>query len=135
MRAERFSGLHPLCKNLLLFVHRHAVILSLEVLCMINWMPRGAKMPNYDIAHVNEQGIDLIIVPLESRFGLLSESEQVSEMFALQQHAQDASLRGTVIPVWESGGRMAVRAPDRWHPFFESINLAWVAANINRNLY
>ncbi len=91
-------------------------------------------MPNFDVAHVNHEGTDLIIVPLESRFGLLSRGEQDSEKLALQLHAQSAGLRGTVVPVWDGGGRMAFLAPGRWFPFFESINLAWVAANINRNL-
>ena len=49
-------------------------------------------MPKFDVAHIREQGIDVIIVPLNSSFRFKNE-------------------------------------------FFRSINLQFVAANINRQLY
>jgi len=92
-------------------------------------------MPQYKIAHIREQGTDLIIVPLEPRFGNMSSEDQNATITSLQLHASGAGLRGTVVPVWDSGGgRMAFIAPNQWHPFFKSINLAWVGANVNREL-
>ena len=91
-------------------------------------------MPTYEIAHVKEQGVDLIIVPLESSFGSLTSQDQHEQIANLQAHSRGAGLAGTVVPVWDSGGRMAFIAPTRWHPFFQSINLQWVAMNINRQL-
>jgi hypothetical protein len=33
-------------------------------------------MPNFDVAHIREQGVDLIIIPLQSSFGTKSQEEQ-----------------------------------------------------------
>lgn len=84
-------------------------------------------MPQYKIAHVKEQDVDLIIVPLESHFGNMSSQDQNVTIKALQLHASEAGLRGTVVPVWDSGGGcMAFLAPQQWHSFFGSSNLPWV---------
>jgi hypothetical protein len=92
-------------------------------------------MPTFKIAHIKEQGVDLIIVPLESSFGNLTSQDQHEQIAILQAHARAAKLAGTVVPVWDSGGRMAFIAPTQWHPFFQSINLQRVAMSINRELY
>jgi hypothetical protein len=89
-------------------------------------------MPRFDVAHIREQGIDLIIVPLQSSFGTKSQLDQSQIIDELQVRANSAGLAGTVVPVWESGGRMMFIAPNRWHPFFSSINRQFVAANINK---
>ena len=92
-------------------------------------------MPQYKVAHVREQGVDLIIVPLESRFGSMSSEDQNATMASLQLHASGAGLGGTVVPVWDSGGgRMTFLAPQQWHSFFRSINLPWVWRNVNKEL-
>jgi hypothetical protein len=92
-------------------------------------------MPTYNIAHIREQGVDLIIVPLQASFGSKSRSAQNKVQFYLQECATSAGLAGTVIPVWEVGdGGMGFLAPPNWHPFLRSINLAFVMANINRKL-
>lgn len=93
-------------------------------------------MPRFDVAHIKEQGIDLIIIPLNSSFRFKNESEQHEIISELQLRASNAGLAGTVVPVWDNGGgRMAFIAPENWHPFFRSINLQFVTANINRQLY
>jgi hypothetical protein len=92
-------------------------------------------MPRFNVAHLREQGQDMIIVPLDSSFGFRSGSDQQSFTADLQVHANDAGLIGTVVPVWEQNGRMAFIAPRPWHPFFQSIGLRFVAANINREIY
>lgn len=90
-------------------------------------------MPRYDVAHIREQGIDLIIIPLDSSFGYKTKEDQTQEIAVLQMHANGAGLAGTVVPVWDAGGgRMAFIAPQRWHPFFSSINGLWLASNINK---
>jgi hypothetical protein len=92
-------------------------------------------MSTYEVAHIREQGVDLIIVALSSSFGHMSDTEQERIIGGLQIHANQAGLRGTVVPVWDSGfGRMGFRAPLPWHSFFKSINLRFVALNINRKL-
>jgi len=93
------------------------------------------SMPSVDVAHIHEQGLDIIIIPLESAFGRLNAADQDREITAFQFRASSAGLRGRVVPVWDGGdGRMAFIAPAPWHPFFLSIDLATVAANLNRTL-
>lgn len=92
-------------------------------------------MADFDVAHINQRGVELIIIPLQDAFGQKTQSEQQQTIRALQFGATSAGLRGTVVPVWDDGfGRMAFIAQRNWHPFFQSINLDFVAANINRRL-
>jgi hypothetical protein len=93
-------------------------------------------MPRFKVAHLREQGQDMIIAPLDSSFGDQTSTDQQAIIADLQIHARSAGLAGTVVPVWDNGGgRMAFIAPRPWHPFFQSINLQFVAMNINRELY
>lgn len=91
-------------------------------------------MPTLKIAHVREQGQDMIVVPLDSSFGSKSSSDQEDAVAEIQSAAASAGLAGTVVAVWTSGGRMHFIAPPRWHPFFRSIDMRWVQANLNRSL-
>jgi hypothetical protein len=92
-------------------------------------------MASFDIAHLREQGQDMIIVPLDSSFGHKSSGDQQQTIAALQASARGAGLAGTVVPVWNDGlGRMVFIAPRPWHPFFQSISLNFVAGNINKRL-
>jgi hypothetical protein len=93
-------------------------------------------MPHFRVAHLHEQGQDMIIVPLDSSFGRKVSQDQDVIISELQVRARSAGLAGTVVPVWDDGGgRMAFIAPRPWHPFFQSIDLRFIAANINRELY
>jgi hypothetical protein len=93
-------------------------------------------MPTFQVAHVREQGVDLIIIPVESAFGVKNQKEQHQIFSELQIRANNAGLAGTVVPVWDGGGgRLAFLAPTQWHSFFRSLTLQWVAANINKSLY
>lgn len=90
---------------------------------------------SFDIAHIREQGIDPIIMPLSDSFGKLSTAKQRQAWFALQVCAAGANLKGTVVPVWvTSSGDFGFFAPKKWHPFFLSIDIYWVEARINRRL-
>jgi len=92
-------------------------------------------MASFDVAHIREQGVDLIIVPLDRSFGHKSQSEQAEIAGDLQTCAMSAGLAGTVVPVWDDGfGRMMFFARDNISPFFRSIDLGFVAANINKSL-
>jgi hypothetical protein len=92
-------------------------------------------MPNYDVAHIREQGIDLVIVPVESSFGTLPQADQEAMIRSLQRCANSAGLAGTVVPVWDAGGgRMGFMAPANWHQYFSSINMSVVAVNVNHRL-
>ena len=92
-------------------------------------------MPKFQVAHVKEQGVDLIIIPLDRSFNYKSEDEQRDVIDELQMRANGAGLAGTVVPVWDGGGgRMKFIAPQNWHPFFRSISLQRVAMSINREI-
>jgi hypothetical protein len=93
-------------------------------------------MPRFQVAHLHEQGQDMIIVPLDSDFKYKQANVQHDAIADIQSHARAAGLRGTVVPVWDSGGgRMAFIAPKPWHPFFRSMSLRVVASNLNREIY
>ena len=92
-------------------------------------------METYEVAHIREQGIDLIIIPVKPTFGAKAPTQQRQICSFLQRAASSAGLAGTVVPVWDSGsGRMGFWAPKKWHSFFKSIDLHFVAVNVNRKL-
>ncbi len=92
-------------------------------------------MTTFEVAHIQEQGIDLIIVLVDSSFGHKTIIEQEEITRRLQVCATQAGLAGTVVPVWDGGGgQLHFLASPNWHPFFSSIDLAFVARNVNRRL-
>jgi hypothetical protein len=92
-------------------------------------------MPSYKIAHLKEQGVDMIIVPVESSFGSHPKSEQDKFILQFQLHCRGAKLAGLVVPVWEdSSGRMNFIAPPKWFPFFQGIDMVFVLRNLNREI-
>ena len=93
-------------------------------------------MPRFRVAHVKQQGQDIVIVPLDSQFGRKTRGDQQAIATELQLRSRSAGLSGRAVPVWDNGGgRMGFLAPNNWHPFFGSINLGWVFTNINREIY
>jgi hypothetical protein len=93
------------------------------------------EMEKFEVAWFREQGVDLIVVFVDSSFDRKSNDEQAKAVIALQVCATSAGLPGTVVPVWTVGATLRFRAPKEWHPFFQSpgIDVALVA-NINREL-
>lgn len=92
-------------------------------------------MSRFDVAHIRQQGQDIIIVPLERSFEYRSDSEQTEIYCALEMAANAAGLRGRVIAVWDGGrGRLAFRAPREWSRFGQSLTWPLIARNINRTI-
>jgi len=91
-------------------------------------------MTTLDVAHIREQGVDLIVIPLDDSFGRKTNAEQNRACTELQIRARSAGLAGTVVPVWEDCGRMAFLAPHNFAPFFRSIGLSYVFSRINKTL-
>jgi hypothetical protein len=93
-------------------------------------------MPTFKVAHLREQGVDLIIVPVDPSFAGQSREQQDGAIRDLQMSATLAGLKGDLVPVWDGGdGRMGFVAPVPYHPYFRSITLAFVQANLNREIY
>lgn len=92
-------------------------------------------MPSFKVAHLKEQGVDLIIVPVTSNFGDQAFSDQERFVSDFQGHAHRAGLAGAVVPVWtDYGGRTHFIAPPNWHPFFEGLSFDEVLQNINKEI-
>ncbi len=69
-------------------------------------------MTTFKIAHIREQGIDLIIAPLDSTFGSKSKNDQNEIIASLQACASSAGLAGTVVPVWRMDNSHRFIAPE-----------------------
>jgi hypothetical protein len=92
-------------------------------------------MPPLKIAHINVQGQDMIIAPLDRGFGSKTDEDRREALAEIEARARSAGLKGHAVAVWDAGGgRMAFHAPTPWHPYFQSINLQTVFANVNREL-
>lgn len=94
-----------------------------------------ANMPRLRIAHLCQQGQNMVIVPLDSSFGRKTQQEQAEAIEELQMRSRAAGLAGTVVPVWDGGGgRMSFIAPRPWQPFFQRLNLLVVHRKLNKIL-
>jgi hypothetical protein len=91
-------------------------------------------MNTFKIAHINHQGQDIIIVPFPSSFHNQAESQKQETLISLQHCANASGLAGAVCIVWEHFNQFYFIAPSAWHPFFRSINMDFVAAQLNREL-
>jgi hypothetical protein len=91
-------------------------------------------MPTYQVAHINEQGVDLIIIPLDSSFGNQTQAHRSAEIAEFQSRARMAGLRGIVVPVWLDGQEMKFIAPPGLWPFFQGVQyqeiLHWLNTEI-----
>ncbi len=88
----------------------------------------------FKIAHIKEQGQQMIIIPLDSTFGHKSDAQQIEAVQALQACATAAKLAGHVAVVWPEGSGFKFRAPQGWHPFFRSISYDRILASLNKEL-
>lgn len=92
-------------------------------------------MADFEVAHVREQGQDMIIIVVNSDIRHKTNQEQNEILSWLQDCAHAAGLAGNAALVWDAGrGQMGYLGPHQWRGFFQSINLAWVARNINKKL-
>ena len=89
-------------------------------------------MAKYKIAHLCEQGQDMIIVPLENNFHHATGADQQNTIDYLQACSIDAGLAGKIVPVWLHGGRVYFITP--WHPFFKSLSWDSILYNLNKEL-
>jgi hypothetical protein len=92
-------------------------------------------MPTYKVAHINEQGQDMIIFPVDSAFSRMTRSDQEHQLGLLGFRANAAGLRGAAVAIWDAGGgHLGFFGPQQWHPFLKSIDLHFVMANLNKEI-
>lgn len=88
----------------------------------------------YKVAHIHEQGQDMIIIPVSHSFNSKNQTQQTEFYNSLQYFARSAGLAGSVCLVWQINNRFHFLAPRQWNRFFESINMNFVMHNINKQL-
>lgn len=93
-------------------------------------------MPRFKVAHINRQGVDLIIIPLNGDFERKTSSDQRHIVNQLQDVASSAGLAGRVIPFWPVG-RSGCKfiGPSNYRPFLESLSLSTIQRNINKEIH
>lgn len=91
-------------------------------------------MTSFRVAHLHEQGNDMIIIPLGEEFGSKSPPEQEQTVGALRTAAKASGLRGVVIPIWPQEDKLRFLAPKIWHPYFKRMTWDWLRANLNTEI-
>jgi hypothetical protein len=91
-------------------------------------------MKTYTIAHIEERGVSIIIIPFDPSFGKMSRNKQNKIMDELQIYAQNSGISGTVVPVWPIGKNHGFIAPPKWHPFFKKLSWDEIMSLINKEI-
>jgi hypothetical protein len=92
-------------------------------------------MPQFNVAHLREQGQDMLLFALEgSSFHNKSESQQSEILAELQLRANRAGLAGQAAIFWDYGSSGYFRGPRPWHPFLRSVSTSWVVSQANRTI-
>lgn len=91
-------------------------------------------MAQIKIAHINEQGRELIIIPLDSSFHDKTPSQREATRKALQACVCDAHLEGAVVLVWRSGHNRYFIAPDQWHEYLRHLPWNDIISRLNKTL-
>ena len=89
---------------------------------------------SYRIAHIREQGQDMIFIPVQS-LSHASHNDIVAIVDGLQRCAVAAGLAGTVVLCWQSGGQTRFMGPPQWAQLFNSLSWERVHASRNKVLY
>jgi hypothetical protein len=97
-------------------------------------MSKGLEMPSIKVAHLREQGQEMLLFPLSSSFGFKPSLDQNSILADLERLAHRAGLAGKAAAFWEAGGRTYFLGPRPWFSFLQRISLAMVWANVNREI-
>jgi hypothetical protein len=91
-------------------------------------------MPSFDVAHIREQGQNMLLFPLDDSFEFKSSAEQNSIVAQLQMRANRAGLGGRAVAVWQRGHETRFLGPPPWKAFLRSIDMTFVLTNVNRKI-
>ena len=91
-------------------------------------------MPSFKVAHIREQGQDMLLFPLSGNFGVKGPKEQDKVLAELQARAQAAGLTGRAVAVWELGGRTYSVGPKPWEAFLGSLSMKFVLQKVNTTI-
>jgi len=89
-------------------------------------------MATFEIAHINEHGVNVVVVFVDPAVAQKSTEEQNAIAAGLQLCAQSANLAGNIAMVWPGG----FWAPRNQHAFFRSPggSFAQLQSRINKKL-
>jgi len=89
-------------------------------------------MATFEIAHINEHGVNVVVVFVDPAVAQKSTEEQNAIAAGLQLGAQSANLAGNIAMVWPGG----FWAPRNQHAFFRSPggSFAQLQSRINKKL-
>lgn len=87
-------------------------------------------MQRFKVAHIHEQGEDLVIVFVADQLEFFSADQKNQILGAVQLCSRSAGLRGTVALLWSRG----VWCEKRLHRFFSSVPFEILYSNINKEL-
>lgn len=87
-------------------------------------------MQRFKVAHIREQGEDLIIVFVADQVEFMSAAQKNQILSALQLCSATAGLQGTVVMLWSRG----VWCESRLHRLFSSVPYHVLYSNINKEL-
>lgn len=89
-------------------------------------------MTKFEIAHINEQGVNVVVVFVDAIIAHKSSTEQNEIAASLQLCARSAGLAGNIAMVWPGG----FWAPHNQHSFFGSAGGSYdeLAMRVNKNL-
>lgn len=91
-------------------------------------------MPTIKLAHIREQGQNMLLFPLDRSFGQKPEHERHEVLQELEDRAHGAGLAGRGALIWETGGRTYTLGPKPWANFLKSISLRHVLASVNKSI-
>ena len=91
-------------------------------------------MPTFKLAHIREQGQNMLLFPLSGSFSHKSSREQQSILVELEDRAHAAGLAGRAAVFWESGGRTHSLGPKPWSNFLRSLSLQAVLRSVNKSI-
>lgn len=91
-------------------------------------------MPSFNVAHVKEQGQNMLLFPLDSSFDHKPETDQKAVVAELEMRAHRAGLAGRAAAIWESGGRTHTLGPPSWAGFLRSLSMRAVLASVNKKI-
>lgn len=91
-------------------------------------------MPSIKLAHIREQGQNMLLFPLSSDFHHKTDGEQRQALLELERRAHGAGLAGRAVVFWEYGRRTRFLGPAPWRAFLQGLSIRQVQASLNREI-
>ena len=92
-------------------------------------------MPHYKVAHVRDQDVEYLLLPVESSFGQKTDEEQRAFVEECQSGALASELQGAIVVVWEDDkGHTQFRSPLSFRAVCNDWTLRRVLAGLNQEI-